>query len=566
MKMLIAMLLALVMVLGLLAGCGGTEAASEVPAESVAVEAPAQTSAEEAPMEAPAEASAEAPAEPPVEASVEEAPAKPEYVLPLTTGGETLTMFAITNSNVTDNIGSLQDHQIYVEAEKVTGVHVEMQAVMQEVSADQFSLVIASGDWPDMVRSGVYPAGISSAYEEEIILDLAGYLEHAPNYAAILEENPHVAKEAKTDDGNILQMYFLNSYNGEFTVPLLEGPVIRSDLLDALDMEVPTTVDELHTTLAAFKSEYDLEDPLFMSNNAFAAGGFLMGAFDATAELYQVDGKVKYGPVEPGFKEYLQTMTQWYSEGILNSDFYNYDENPMSPVTEGKKSGGAIGVFNAPATMLGFYCSDTVSYVGMPILPNKDGENHFISTIVLDTGKGMTITTTCSNIELAVAWCDFWYSEPGQLLSNYGIEDVTFTYDAEGKPQWTDMLLNNSSGLSVGIARQCFVTLTQQPGVCPKEIEVSLMDDNAIAAVEVWGQLGDGAYAMPNVSLTSEESSRAAQILSDMDTLSQTTWYSILMGQADISTWDEYLEQMESMGVQEYISIYQTALDRYNQR
>ena len=71
---------------------------------------------------------------------------------------------------------------------------------------------------------------------------------------------------------------------------------------------------------------------------------------------------------------------------------------------------------------------------------------------------------------------------------------------------------------------------------------------------------------MPNVSLTSEESSRAAQILSDLDTLSQETWYTILMGQADISTWDNYLAQMESMGVAEYVEIYQGALDRYNQR
>ena len=358
----------------------------------------------------------------------------------------------------------------------------------------------------------------------------------------------------------------MNSYNGTFDVPLLEGPVIRGDLLDAAGLEVPTMVDALYDVLTKFKTEYGLADPLFMSNNAFAAGGFLMGAFDATAELYQVDGTVKYGPMEAGFKAYLETITKWYSEGLLNADFYNYDENPMSPVTEGKKTGGDVGVFNAPASNLKAYCSDTVTYVGMPILPNEEGENHFITTITLDTSKGMTITTTCSNIELAMAWCDFWYSEPGRLLSNYGIEGVTFEYDDNGVPHWTDMLLNNSDGLSVGIARQCYVTLTQQPGVCPKEIEVSLLDDNALAAVEIWSQVGDADYDMPNVSLTSAESSRASQIYSDLDTLSQETWYKILLGQADISTWDEYLSQMETMGVQEYIDIYQTALDRYNAR
>ena len=39
---------------------------------------------------------------------------------------------------------------------------------------------------------------------------------------------------------------------------------------------------------------------------------------------------------------------------------------------------------------------------------------------------------------------------------------------------------------------------------------------------------------------------------------SQETWYKILMGQADNNNWDESLSQMETMGVQEYIDIYQT--------
>lgn len=556
--------LTLAMVLALFAGCTSAQSSAEAGRGSVETIPETGEETSERPTETVSDAHVQEGMS--LAESVEETTAVHEYTLPLTTTGETLTMFAITNSNVTDNIGELGKHQVYVEAEKMTGVHVEIQAVMQEVSADQFSLVIASGDWPDMVRSGVYPAGLSAAFEEEVIIDLAEYLEFAPHYAEILENNLNIAREAKTDDGNILQMYYLNSYQGGFEVPLLEGPVIRGDLLEALKLDVPSTVEELYSTLTQFKSAFDLEDPLFMSNNAFAAGGFLMGAFDATAELYQVDGQVRYGPMEDGFLEYLKTATAWYSEGIFNADFYNYDENPMSPVTEGKKIGGEVGVFNAPAANLGAYCSDTVTYVGMPVLPNEAGENHFITSIVLDTTKGMTITSTCSNRGLAVAWCDFWYSDAGQLLSNYGIEGVTFEYDAEGRPQWTDVLLNNADGLSVGIARQCFVTLTQQPGVFPKEIELGLLDENALEAVEIWSRIGDGDYAMPNVSLTSEESSRASQIFSDLDTLSQETWYKILLGQADIGTWDDYLAQMESMGVQEYIDIYQGALDRYNQR
>ena len=43
-----------------------------------------------------------------------------------------------------------------------------------------------------------------------------------------------------------------------------------------------------------------------------------MGAYP----VYVVDGDVKFGWVEEGFKDYLTLMHQWYTEGLLGADFY----------------------------------------------------------------------------------------------------------------------------------------------------------------------------------------------------------------------------------------------------
>ncbi len=570
MKKFTSILLILGLVFCLFSACSSTmeqESTTSAAVASESAEAPSATPVPEDTRQSASETASSASEDSVAESVSTSASKPPKYELPLTTGGESLTMFAISNSNVTDYIGDLNNHQIYMAAEEITGVTVDIQTYQQETSTEQFSLVLASGDYPDMVRSGVYPSGISAAFEEDIIIDFADYLEFAPNYADILDNNPGVAQDAKTDDGNILSLYYLNAYLGKFEVPITEGPVIRKDLLEDAGLDSPTSVEELHDVLTALKSAYDLDDPLYLGNTVFAASGFLMGAYDVSAELYQVDGVVKYGPLEEGFRSYLETMIAWYQEGLLNADFYSYDDNPMSTVTEGKKVNGDIGVFAAPAANLSAYCSDAAYYTGMQILPNADGENHLTSTTkVVDTSKGMTITTGCENVELAVQWCDFWYSEEGQLLSNYGLEGVTFTYDAEGNPHWTELLTANADGMSLGIARQVYTTLTQQPGVCPKEIEMDLLDENALASVEIWGSSGDGDYTMPNVSLTSEESARAAQIFSDIDTLNNETWFKILLGQQSIDTWGDYLASIREMGIDEYIAIYQTALDRYNQR
>ena len=40
------------------------------------------------------------------------------------------------------------------------------------------------------------------------------------------------------------------------------------------------------------------------------------------------------------------------------------------------------------------------------------------------------------------------YTTDGILLANYGVEDVTFTYNADGKPEFTDLIMNNPDGYS----------------------------------------------------------------------------------------------------------------------
>ena len=40
-----------------------------------------------------------------------------------------------------------------------------------------------------------------------------------------------------------------------------------------------------------------------------------------TETFFQVDGKVKYGPLEPGYKEYITMLSKWYAEDLIDKDF-----------------------------------------------------------------------------------------------------------------------------------------------------------------------------------------------------------------------------------------------------
>ncbi len=48
-----------------------------------------------------------------------------------------------------------EDFEIFGAAEKITGVHVNIRSLSTSASAEQFPVMIASGDYPDMVGWGL---------------------------------------------------------------------------------------------------------------------------------------------------------------------------------------------------------------------------------------------------------------------------------------------------------------------------------------------------------------------------------------------------------------------------
>ncbi len=572
-----ALLLALTLICGLLSGCGGaaSEVQSSVPAETASAEPDTTPEPVENPEEENQELSAlEA------EASVEEVAIpeeKPANPLPLADGDVTLTMFATTNSNVTDVIGDLNNHQIYQEAEKMTGVHIDIQAYTMENGATNFSLMMASGDLTDLIRYGAngYSNGLAGAEEQEQIVNLTEYLETcAPSYNYILNADQQINLDVRTDDGQVLGFYQIYSQAGGYDISIARGPMMRQDLLEALGKDAPTTFDELTEILRAFKTEYDLSDPIWLGNSGFSDDSALIGGYDTTNTFYQVDGQIKYGPLDKGFRDYLTMVHGWYEEGILNRDFISYEDNPNSPANEALKYSGQAGMHFSSGSNMDNYNTNPTSedpdfnLVAVPFIGGADGINHFgQDTFAVKPMGCMTVSTNCQEVETAIAWCDFWYSDAGSQLSNYGIEGQTFEYDDQGQPHWTEFVTNNPDGVSYIVCRQVYLTLTQQPGIYNMDMELERLSDNGKKAIETWNASADGAYIITNsYSLTAEESEELGAILSDVNTLNDECWTKFITGDKSLDEFNAYVQQLKDMNISRAIEIYQGALDRYYAR
>ena len=584
------MALALCLCIGMFAGCGNTAASAE---EKTSSAAPAQEETQ-APEEAPAapetesdravEASAaeEAPAVGEGEITqhakdvfgVEEAPAENSY--PLDTD-ESLTLVATFPDPLFASYpGGMADCQIYQVAEEKTGVHMEYQPLSTSASAEQFNVMIASGSYPDLIGWGLnYTTGDDAAVEEDIYYDLIDYIaEYAPNYFNILATDDELLDTAITDGGHIVGFHAVRT---EQTLGKA-GLAIRTDELQKLGLDKPYTIEEFENTLAAFKDD-GLKQPLVMLAPGAIQDNWLAAAFNVSAfcnsfpmsvaPTYVEDGEIKFGPLEEGFKEYITLIHDWYEKGYIHSDFVSLNSNWNSPDYANAITSGDAGIFYADQGNLGGYiaASEIPGFAveaTYDMHATKDSINHFAQYTKKSVGNGFKITTNCENIELACKWGDWWYSEEGSLLANYGVEGEGFEY-VDGVPTFTSLVTDSDLGM-----RDALLVYASNGTInC-------VIDNNAVAsgysevdkaAPEIWAKGMDDAYVIPtSMTLSADQSTEAANIYSDIQTLCMESIAKFITGDKSLDEFDDFVQQIEDMGIQDYLDIYQECYDDYMAR
>ena len=217
--------------------------------------------------------------------------------------------------------------------------------------SEQFNILIASGEYPDIMEWNwsSFKGGAQGAIDQKVIIPLNEYMEAGklPNFTKYLEEHPEIDKLVKTDAGDYYTIPFIRE-NDKSRV--FNGPILRKDWLDELGLEVPETIDEWENVLTQFKEKKGAAAPFTILSNFWDVGAF-MGAYGVkNGFIVDDNGKVSYGPMQDGYKEFLKKMNDWYKKGLLDNSFAQLDSNMLnSQMTSGKSgatvyaAGGGIG-------------------------------------------------------------------------------------------------------------------------------------------------------------------------------------------------------------------------------
>jgi len=482
---------------------------------------------------------------------------------------DTLTWWGELNLNLSTEVSNLGETNMAKELEKRTGVKVEYLHPAQGQQAEQFNLLIASNDLPDLISYNWQGFGAQMAVDSGYITNLNEPIQKwAPNLSKVLSENAHYDKMVKTDEGTY---YVFPTLTDGGAASIYSGPIVRKDWLDKLGMEVPTTIDEFETMLRRFKNELGVDFPLStvygMLAQTFApAYGAGHGWFVGN------DGKVHFGPVSPGYKEYLTKMNSWYKEGLLDNNVANTDLKTVETNLLNDRvgatlfnAGAGIGKWmNAKATK-----DPTFELVGTPVPTMNKGEVQvrFNREWEYIPSVSTAISATCKNLELATRFLDYGYGEEGRMFYVFGTEGVSYNM-VDGEPMLTDMIINSEKGISQALTHYCRGSYSG-PFVGDSRLTMQMQSKpvQAFEAIQTWNNNVDVVtHSLPPISFTEEEQKELAKLTSEFGTYSAEMILKFIVGIEPLEKYDEYLAQMEKFNIARALEIYDQALSRYTER
>lgn len=110
---------------------------------------------------------------------------------------ETLTYWMPMTANISTNASNYGDLPVAKELEKRTGIKVKYIHPSLTNKVEKFNLMVASGEFPDIIEYSWESYGPDKAIKDGIILPLNDLIDaYAPNVKKIYDENPEIAKTA----------------------------------------------------------------------------------------------------------------------------------------------------------------------------------------------------------------------------------------------------------------------------------------------------------------------------------------------------------------------------------
>ena len=496
------------------------------------------------------------------------------------------------------------DMEVLNALQENAGIHIDWET-MSDSLAEQVNIRITGGQLPDAFQGvGFSNYDLARYGDDGTFLDLSPYLtpEIMPNLCAVLEAHPEIRAAVTMEDGGIYGLpsgeqmttagigVDMDDAFSIYSVP--QYSMINKAWLDELNLPVPTSLDELHDALKAFKDN-DMSakyygnaagstipmttgfDEWCWGQNIFYSGfGFTNWPNDVCNDLHlKSDGTVEFVCVTDAYRDCLTYFHDWYAEGLMDVEMFSQSDSQLIA----KCQQGYVGVSTwwYIEELMGEYAKD---YVFLPPLTGPEGtEYEETCGVTIRPGSPITsgqlnITNKCKSPINLLKFYDLWYNGETVMQLQYGPIGVFFTGQDEAG-MWlaiTEEEAQAKYNKSAGEVRNAYETMGPKLILAEYYNEVFYMEDRAIERLTDLDQ-----FWMPYVEDTSFYPVDCVFTGMEMETIDwhKADFESAVKEQEGLwlrdggptdAEWEAYKERLsKKCGMDDLLQVYQDAYNRY---
>ena len=464
-----------------------------------------------------------------------------------------------------------EDRIVWNKVSEITGINIEWEVI----DSASLATYLAGGDWPDIFQCN---------FDSSIIADYGvtggrfanyyDYLELMPNLVQCFEDYP-IAQGAATEING--EMYRLPYVEVAATSVGDNRPYLRTDVLEAAGLEMPTSVDELYNCLKVLKEKNDEASliPLLTSywglNIYCAFGTEVEMTFDNDAE-----GNVYTNYTSEQMKLYLEYMNKLYEEGLIHQEFLTLDGTAKLELS---KSGKVAFISDGTGNNLAaedFADGEFHLTCGVPLTSEYDSTQTLPGYVGINFNGGVLVNAESEYVEEICKMLDIMYATEEVVEGSglhgvsfcYGLEGVDWDYSTDGSNTYVFHTPEEYGGANA--TYQYREVIWENCGRCDGLAGLT----TATIGNSYYRQQGFVTNVIPYMEadcfpisylkFTEDEQYVLDNKLADIKSYVSEMQGKFVTGVADIDTdWDTYCKTLDQMGINDIIEVYQASYDRW---
>lgn len=502
---------------------------------------------------------------------------------------EKATLKGLTNYPVGSE-SEPNNRTIFKRLEEQTNVHIEWKAIQGDQWGEKIALEMANvKTLPDFIfNAGFGDADLLKYAKQGVIINVEEYIDaYMPNLKAVFDKYPEYRAMCTDENGKIWALPWIEQLGANKTAIQAVGNMsfINVAWLDFLGLEKPETVEEFEQVLIAFRdnaealqAEFGIEgsvipmscilndgdqDPYILING-FGEG---YGDPDRGRHINVTDDKkVVCSATSEGFKEGTAWLHSLYEQGLIDAEAFTQDWSTY--VAKGKS--GRYGVcFSWDVANI----ANLTDWEPLPVLTadvtNLTAQNGSF-TSGFDRGR-CVVTAAAKNPALVCAWLDQMYAPIQAPQNNWGTygEDDGFDIfvmgtNANGDPMLQHAPLGDMSPVEVREA-ECvggpLAILDEYYGVyvtCPDDAQYRLDWIKDYFTPDM-----NHEYVFPNVFMSAEDTKELSNLQADIQKCINAFKSNGVMNGFTDADYEQFLKDLESYGLEQYLAIFQKYVDAF---